>query len=901
MSGHRRVAPSGTVTFLFTDIEGSTRLWQAHPEEMRVWLAEHDRLLREAFEKRAGYVFKHTGDGMCAAFASAADAIDAAVDAQASLAGLPILVRMGLYTGEAQQRGGDYFGPTLNRCARLMGVAHGGQIVVAASTAELVRDRGDLRDLGEHRLRDLAQLERVHQAGTGEFAPLKSLNTVPGNLPILLTSFVGRNAEIAGLIDAITRHRVVTITGVGGVGKTRTALQAGAETSSRFRDGVWFVEFAPLADPELLGNAVAATLGLQPRPGMTLLESVYAYLVERQLLLILDNCEHVLVAASEMVDRVSRSCPGVHLLVTSREDLALDGEQVWPLPSLTDGADAVQLFLDRAQGVVPSFVLSDGDRVFVDEICTRLDRIPLAIELAAVRVTTLSPGEIADRLDQRFRLLISGRRNAGERHHTLHATVEWSYELLDLPSRLLFNRLSVFAGGFTLEAAEAVAAGDRLDRADVLDLLAGLVAKSMVVADTARAGGRRYRLLETLRQFAFERLVEAGDIDAVKERHARYIGDFAAAAGSGWRSRDEQRWRKRIEAEIDNLRAAVAWACNHEQPELAARLVAPFVDVIQFQLALGLDDLARAALAVPGIDEQSEVPAVFVVAALATFHHGDLTGAGQLAERAISISHQPGHRPHVAAWTCLSAVGMWRGDLASAAQLGHQAWDVANELDDPYQLAYAASVCAFVTALDPTVGIARVEHILAAVIPVAGPEMSAWVTSMAGNSYCESAMFEQAIDTFEKSVELALIVEGSTAARWTYAPLAVLLGEHRSPLTGLRTARSGITESHAQGALAALVWDLESAATVLAMANQHEPASVIYAAVDLGIVAPFVIMEQGWQRDVRVRGRTATAAVIGSDGAARAVQRARSMNVASLVEYTLDHIDRIDRIPARAE
>ncbi len=390
------------------------------------------------------------------------------------------------------------------------------------------------------------------------------LNTARGSLPILLTSFVGRDAEIAGLIEATTRHRVVTITGVGGVGKTRTALQAGAAMVSRFRDGVWFVEFGRIADPELLGNALAATLGVQPRPGITLLESVYAYMVERQLLLILDNCEHVLAAAADIVDRLSRACPGVYLLVTSREGLALDGEQVWLLPPLAHGADAVQLFVDRALCVLPSLVLSDDDRVLIDEICTRLDRIPLAIELAAVRVTTLSPQEIAARLDHRFRLLTGGRRNAIARHHTLRATVEWSYELLDSRSRLLFNRLAVFAGSFSLEAVEAVAGNDVLDRNDVLDLLAGLVAKSMVVSDTTVAGDRHYRMLETLRQFALEHLVETDDVDPIKERHARYMGEFAAAAGNGWRSRDEQRWRARIEVEIDNVRAAVAWACDQK-------------------------------------------------------------------------------------------------------------------------------------------------------------------------------------------------------------------------------------------------------------------------------------------------------------------------------------------------
>jgi predicted ATPase/class 3 adenylate cyclase len=506
--------PTGTVTFLFTDIEGSTRRWEAEPDALRIALAAHDGVLRSAIETRGGWLFKHTGDGVCAAFASARAAVDAAIDAQRALA-LP--VRMGIATGEAELRGDDYFGPALNRAARIRDAGHGGQILVAASTASLVTGV-DLLDLGERRLRDLSGAQRLFQVRADglrtEFPPLKTLDGVPGNLRVQATSFVGREAEVAELMAAVQAHRLVTLTGVGGVGKTRLALQVAAELVPEFSDGVWLVELAPVGDPSAVPDAVATALGLVPQPGMAVTERVAEGLAGRRLLVVFDNCEHVLDAVADLVEAVLARSNTVKALATSREGLRLPAEHLWPVPSLglREGVDstAVTLFVERARAVVPGFELNgNGDAVM--EICRRLDGIPLAIELAAARMVSMSPADVRDRLGDRFRLLAGGRRGL-ERHQTLRHAVQWSYDLLDDAERTLLNRCSVFAGGFDLAAAVAVGGAGELDDYAVLDLLDALVRKSLLTADRGERH-TRYGMLETIRQFAEDQLAAAGTSD----------------------------------------------------------------------------------------------------------------------------------------------------------------------------------------------------------------------------------------------------------------------------------------------------------------------------------------------------------------------------------------------------
>ena len=545
--------PSGTVTFLFTDLAGSTRLWEEHPDAMRPALARHDELLRDAVADHGGHVVKTTGDGIHAVFATAHDALDAAVAMQLGLGEasfgetVSLRVRIGVHTCEAQHRDGDYFGSEVNRAARLMSIAHGGQVVASASTRSLVRDGSvELVDLGEHRLRDLTMAERVFEVRapglpTG-FPPLRSLNAFPGNLPRQLTSFVGRHQELADIAKALDEWRLVTVTGTGGVGKTRLAVQVAAETLPRFADGAWWCELAVASDGETMAQVVAAELAISQRAGMSLAASVSDYLRPKELLLVLDNCEQLLGPVSDLAEQVLRECARVRILATSREGLAVDGERVWPLRSLplpdATGAeietnDAVRLIAERAQAARANFAVDDANVGAVGEICRRLDGIPLAIELAAARVVSMSPSEISGLLDERFRLLTGGRRSAVERHQTLRATVDWSYSLLEERERAVFDRLGVFAGSFDARAAQMVVVGDGVEAWDVLDALAELVAKSMVVADETSDGTTRYQMLETLRQYARGTHRRAGRHRPVAAPPRRVLRRVGRGSGAG--------------------------------------------------------------------------------------------------------------------------------------------------------------------------------------------------------------------------------------------------------------------------------------------------------------------------------------------------------------------------------
>jgi hypothetical protein len=452
------------VTFLFTDVEGSTRRWETDADEMRTALAAHDEVLRSAIEAHGGFMFKHTGDGVCAAFSSPRAAVDAAIAAQRSLE-LP--VRMGIATGEAQLRDGDYFGAVLNRAARVMAAGHGGQILLAESTAGLLSGV-DLLDLGPRRLRDLPTPVEVFQVRAPglrtDFPPLRALDASPGNLRPAPTSFIGRESELDEVQAAVKTHRLVTLTGVGGVGKTRLALEVAARLVDEFPDGVWVFELAAVADPAAVPDAVAAVLGITQQPGKTVSESIAAALEGRLRLLVIDNCEHVLDAAADLIEAILTQSATVRVVATSREGLGVAQEQVWPVPSLDirAGIDsaAVSLFVERAQGIAPSFSMVNGDEsAAAVEICQRLDGIPLAIELAASRMASMTASEMRDRLDHRFQLLVGSRRGL-ERHHTLRHAVAWSYDLLDNTENTVLDRCSVFAGGFDLQSACAVAGSD---------------------------------------------------------------------------------------------------------------------------------------------------------------------------------------------------------------------------------------------------------------------------------------------------------------------------------------------------------------------------------------------------------------------------------------------------------
>ena len=629
--------PSGTVSFLFTDVEGSTRLWEEHPEAMRAALAEHDELIRQAVVDNCGQVVKTTGDGVHAAFATADDAIRTAIVAQRALVGHEwgetgdLRVRMGLHTGAAELRDGDYYGSSLNRAARLMGVAHGGQIVCSQATADLARDSLAegvvLTDLGEHRLRDLSRPERVFQISVadlpGEFAPLLSLDAFPGNLPLQLTSLVGRERELARVMEALDEVRVVSLTGVGGVGKTRLALQVAADVLPRFQFGAWLCELASVRSTESVVDAMAEVFDITPRSGQTLEQALLDFLRHKELLVVLDNCEHVLDEAADLVEAIERSCPRTRVLATSREGLGIDGERILAVPSLAAPrvdasadevavSDAGRLFAERARALKADFEITKENAAAVTQVCRRLDGMPLAIELAAARVPAMNPAELAARLDNRFQVLAGGRRGKVERHQTLRAVIDWSYDMLTPGEQRLLDRVTVFSGGWTLDAAEAVCAGEPVERTEVFRLTERLVARSLVIAED-HGFQTRYRLLETIRQYGEERLAQHGETTDLRRRHAAYYVTLAGDLAARMEGSEQIESGQRLAAEHENLLTAIGHAIDSGDADAAFRWLRALPGPA-FQIGYQLRLPIEAMLTLPGASDHPEYPFALAVA-----------------------------------------------------------------------------------------------------------------------------------------------------------------------------------------------------------------------------------------------------------------------------------------------
>ena len=576
--------PSGTITFLFTDIEGSTKLWEQYPEEMKSALAAHDKILKHAIESNHGLIIKTTGDGVHAVFSTAMDAVNASLDAQYEVqtskliknSEVSMLVRMGLHTGEAELRDGDYYGGTLNRAARIMEVAYGGQILLSSVTAALVREHlpenASLLDLGEHRLKNLSRNENIFQLNApnlpGNFPPLQSPNTIPSNLPTQLSSFIGRDKETVEIKSMLDSARLVTLTGSGGTGKTRLSIEVGTRELTSFPNGVWLLELAPLTDPEQIIPALTQVFGMQENPYVSLETMLRDYLRDKKLLLLLDNCEHLIEACAHLADDLLHHCTGLKILASSREALGIVGEMVYSTPSLAD-TESILLFAERAQAANSNFRLSDDNASSVAQICSRLDGIPLAIELAAARAKLLSPEQIASRLDDRFRLLVGGSRTALPRQQTLRALIDWSYDLLSDEEKELLRTVSVFVGGWTLDAVESVA-----DDPDVLEKLEQLVNKSLVKTEE-RESGMRFFMLETIRQYAREKLFDAQQVGVARDRHFSYFNDLSEKLWIAFRTSAISVWRDRADEEAENLRAALEWGLENHIEE-AIRLAANF-------------------------------------------------------------------------------------------------------------------------------------------------------------------------------------------------------------------------------------------------------------------------------------------------------------------------------------
>ena len=593
--------PTGTVTFLFTDIEGSTQRWDAHREAMSAAVQRHDAIVRAAMDAHGGYVFKTLGDAFCVAFARSDAAVAAALDFQRALAAEDfaavggLRVRVALHTGTADERDSDYFGPAVNRVARLLSIGHGGQTLLSGVMHDFVLgslpSRVSLRDLGEHRLKDLSRPEYVYQLVApdlaSEFPALRSLESMANNLPLQMTSFVGREREVAEIAELLGTHRLVTLVGSGGIGKTRTSLQVAANLLDGSGNGVWFIELAPLASGGYIPAAIAQVLGLSLPPQGDELAHLVKTLKSWHALLVFDNCEHLIDASAKSIAALLGGCPKISVLASSRQGIGVAGEAIYRLPSLavsdagTDGlsatdaaaAPAVALFVERAISADQRFALTDENASIIVEICRRLDGIPLAIELAAARVKILSPRQLRERLDERFRVLVGGSRDVLPRQKTLRALIDWSHDLLDDRERMLFRRLGIFVNGFTLEAATAVGTSDDLGELDLFDVLASLVDKSLVLAEPA-GDALRYRMLESTRAYAREKLGAAAESQERSLRHLRHLRDrFVDEHECLHRTGRAEPCERLFAIELEDVRAALDWGMANREALLASEMI----------------------------------------------------------------------------------------------------------------------------------------------------------------------------------------------------------------------------------------------------------------------------------------------------------------------------------------
>ncbi len=718
--------PGGTLTYLFTDVEASTELWEHEPEAMRSALVRHDALIEAGVEGHRGSLVRPRGEGdsRFAVFPRATDAVTAACAIQIALhvepwrTSRPVRVRMALHTGESDLRDGDYYGSAVNRCARLRALAHGGQILLSATTARLAQEgmtgEAGLRDLGLHHLKDLQQPEQVfqltHPALPVDFPALRSLESLPHNLPVQLTSFIGREKEMAEVKRHLADARLLTLTGSGGAGKTRLALQVAADVLDSYPDGTWLIELASVTDGALVPQAVASALGVTETQGSSVTATLLTWIAGKRLLLLLDNCEHLIQPCAELVEAMLRASAKLRILVTSREALAINGETVWLVPSLalTDtasleapGADvkalvaqneAVRLFIDRAVSAQPSFVLTERNAAAVAQICRRLDGIPLAIELAAARVKALSAEQISARLDDRFRFLTGGSRTALPRQQTLQALIDWSHSLLTDPERLLLRRLSVFLGGWTLAAAEAVCAGDGLEESQVLDLLSQLLNKSLVAVENLE-GEIRYRLLETIRQYARGKLFDSGETPRVADRHLDYFLSFAEEAEKHLSGSEQVAWLNRLQTEHDNMRAAIEWSrAGTAETAASLRLVGA---LWQFWYIRGFISEGRRHLR-QALAESTNAPAgmrarALTGASLLAHAQGDYERGPVLIDESIALSRKSGDRKELmAALGVASILAEYREEYERGRQMQEESLVLARELGDKAGIATVA-------------------------------------------------------------------------------------------------------------------------------------------------------------------------------------------------------------------
>jgi predicted ATPase len=848
-----RELPTGTVTLLFTDIEGSTRLLEELGERYSDVLAEHRRLLREAFQAHGGIEVDTQGDAFFYAFAGAKDALAASAEAQQALLDGPVRVRIGLHTGEPIATEEGYVGIDVHRAARIMGAGYGGQVLVSETTQRLLDSSFELSDLGEHRLKDLAAPVRLYQLGSELFPPLKTLEQHPTNLPQQPTPLIGREHEVAEVSALLGRDdlRLLTLTGPGGTGKTRLALQAAAEVLERFPDGVFFVDLAPITDPALVVTTIAQTLGLRESGSEPLEQTLARFLAAKKLLLVLDNLEQV-VAAGPSVAALLKPAEALKVLTTSRVPLRLAGEHTYSVSPLPED-DAVSLFVERARAVRQDFEPDEA----VAEICRRLDGLPLALELAAARTRLLSPASILERLEQRLSLLTGGARDLPERQQTLRATLDWSHELLRPQEQRLFARLSVFVGGRTLEAAEEVCNPDGELGLDVLDGFATLVENSLLLPEEVKSGRPRFRMLETIHEYARQQLEQSGDAETIRSRHADYFLQLAEQAAPELRNARQQDWLDLLEAEHDNLRTALSWVRDCGDVEHELRLVGALGDF--------------------------------------WYVHVHVREGRAWVENALARAtpHLPAVRAR--ALTAASYTAMVAGDFGRVTSSAEERIQLCRELDDLHGVAEA--ICHLGLAASASGDFKRASSLYESSRSLAREAGDRWTVQIATINLADLALRagdpEQARVEAEAAVALARELGLKVNLAWSLVNLG-----HAKLLEGGAESISVYAESllisRDIGAKENVLFALDGFAAAVCDAGEHERAVTLLAAVAAGHEATG-IAEQGFEAKLHAQTLQAARRVLNDDEYAGAFKTGGAMSLEEAVDFALQPLSRPER------
>jgi predicted ATPase/class 3 adenylate cyclase len=858
--------PSGTVTFLFTDIEGSTKLWEQHPDEMQSALAKHDSILKDAIASHYGHFIKTTGDGVHAVFSTAMDAITASIAAQHEFQSsmlfkspdVSIRVRMGIHTGEAQLRDDDYYGGTLNRAARIMSVGHGGQILVSETTLRVAQEHlpegvSNL-DLGLHYLKSLNRPEHIYQLDApglqNEFPALRSLTHATNNLPAQLTSFIGRERELAEAKTRLEGARLLTLIGPGGTGKTRLSIQLGSQLKSAFEDGVWLVEFAPISDPSLVMQTIASALDVREVPGTPLKVLVHDYLREKQLLLILDNCEHLVEASAKVTDEFLHIAHNIKIIVSSREALGINGETVYRVPSLSlpeqDGVtkdaaleyESVQLFVERASAANRKFQLTDENASSVAQICSRLDGIPLAIELAASRISVFSPEQIAKRLGDRFKLLTGGSRTALPRQQTLRALIDWSYELLSEDERALLRRLSVFAGGWTFEAAETIC-----DTVDVFEHLPQLVNKSLVTVND-EGDEPRYFLLETIRQYARDKLLENGEGEGTRDRHLAYFLEMAETAQPEILVKEKELgWINCLQMEYDNIRTAIEWGLSND-PVAVARLVYSLSSLMVVLSSAGeghrwgekalkeIDDSGKNK----SDEEKLSRARLLVSMGIMSFSMGDNQTSRSEAKEASPILRKLGDKRALAiALGFLCGACILTGHKDEAIEVFEEALVIAEELGDKYVLGTVLSAGSRVDVFAKRDFSKAIEHHSRAskLLKEHGNRWSYGIAMYGfGNLYMAQRDFAKSREKYKIAMQTMQELGSTRNVSMIKSDLAHILRYEGKYPEAISAYRETIKEWQRMGHRAAIAHQLESLAFIAKALGQPDRALRLFGAAE---------------------------------------------------------------------